>query len=172
VNYTICLNSGLHSGPEAVHGVPGSKLVPQVFGITVIRSHTTGATLFVRNNHAILHRVKVVLFTQHGKQFHSGVVCSGCGGSCGGQIGTGEGCAACIFDISRFTHFNPNVGVVCGSPGVPSTAVPRKGLVNIPGVGINEAMDTSPIMSPNVLRVRVQNLYEDCGRWFVMMRAT
>ena len=123
--------------PEAVHGVPGSKLVPQVFRITVIGSKATGATLPVGNDHPVLHGVKAILLAQGSKQFHRRIIGALCHGLCGGQVGTSEVCPARVIDTGRFTHFNPNMGVVSGSASVPASVVPRKGLIHGAGVPVN-----------------------------------
>ena len=108
----------------------------------MIGSNPTDATFLVGNDHPVLHGVKVVLLAQGSEQFNRRFIGSLCHGFCGSSIRTSEGCPTRVLDTGRFTHFNPNVGVVGGSASVPAPVVPRKGLIYSAGVSVNEPMHT------------------------------
>ena len=108
----------------------------------MIGRKATGTTFPVGNDHTILHGIKAVLLTQGSEQFHSRFIGSFCHSLCSSQIGTSEVCPARVLDTGRFTHFNPNVGVVSGSASVPAPVVPRKGLIHGAGVPVNKPMHT------------------------------
>lgn len=108
----------------------------------MVGCYTSLMTFLVADDDAICGRIQTVLLAEVGIQFHRRIIGACCHGLRLILIGTSEGCTAGVLDAVRLAHFNADVGVICRAASVPAPMVPRKGLINIAGVGVDEAMHT------------------------------
>jgi hypothetical protein len=131
-----------------------------MFRIPVIAGNAKLVAFLVTDDHTGCQRIQLELFASLGKQLDCRVIGSLYHSTGTGQIRTGEAGSTSVLDTVRFTHLHTNVGVVRRSTTMPSTMVPRKGLIYIPRVGINEGMDTCPVIAGTVPKVR-----KGLGRW-------
>ena len=122
-----------------------------MFRVAVVACDAPGVALPVAQDHAVLERVEAVLLAKVGEQLHRRLI-----GPLRRRLGccpvrTGKAGAAGVFDCSRFAHLDADVGVVpaalAAAAAMPAPVIPGEGLVNVAGVGVNETVNTSPVIT-------------------------
>ena len=96
----------------------------------------------MRDYYPVSKGAKIVLGAQVREQFNGRVIGSRYHFFRACRIGTLEVSTARVGDAIWFTHLYPDMGVVCGTTRVPTSMFPRKCLVNISRVRIDESVYT------------------------------
>lgn len=117
-----------------------------MFGVCVGGGNTAVAAFFVADDDPIGEWVKGILLAEHSEKLDSGLIGAPCHGPSGREIGADERGTVSIANAGRLTHLHPDVGVIRRPSSVPTSPLPRKGLVDIAGVAVNEGMDTGTVV--------------------------